>query len=133
MSALADPNAGYLVGETQTYPDGSTHYGEYRLGGTSLASPIFAGIMALADQAAGSPHGFANPLFYANTGAFTDVVPPSSTVAVVRTNFNNSVDASGGLSYKLRTADQDLSLSTGPGYDDVTGIGTPTLALLGLH
>ena len=30
------------------------HYGEYRIGGTSLSSPLFAGIMALADQAAAS-------------------------------------------------------------------------------
>ena len=132
VAALADPNAGYIIGETQTFPDGSVKYSEYRIGGTSLASPIFAGIMALADQATGSAHGFANPLFYQNAGAFTDVTSPASTVAVVRTNFNNSVDATDGLSYRLRTANQTLSLATTPGYDDVTGLGTPTAAVLGL-
>jgi subtilase family serine protease len=132
IAALADPNAGYLIGETQTFPDGSVKYSEYRIGGTSLACPIIAGIMALADQAAGHPHGFANPLFYGNTGAFTDVISPASTVAVVRTNYNNGVDASAGLSYRLRTANQTLSLQTTPGYDDVTGLGTPTAAILGL-
>ena len=130
VGALADPNAGYIVGQTQTFPDGTVKYSEYRLGGTSLASPIFAGIMALSDQALGHPHGFANPVFYAHAGAFTDVTSPASTVAVVRTNFNNSVDAGGGLSYRLRTANQTLSLETTPGYDDVTGVGTPTAALL---
>jgi hypothetical protein len=30
-------------------------YDEYRIGGTSLSSPLFAGVMALADQAAGTP------------------------------------------------------------------------------
>ena len=47
-SALdADPTTGMLVGETQTFPDG-VHYGEYRIGGTSLASPLFAGMTAQA-------------------------------------------------------------------------------------
>ena len=128
IAALADPNAGYLIGETQTFPDGSVKYSEYRIGGTSLASPIMAGIMALADQAAGHPHGFANPVFYslAGSASFTDIVSPASTLAMVRTNYNNNVDASAGLSYRLRTMNQTLSLKTTPGYDDVTGIGTPT-------
>ena len=91
-----------------------------------------AGIMALADQKAGHPHGFANPLFYSKAGssAFNDIVDPASTVAVVRTNFNNGEDASGGLSYRLRTFNQNLSLRTTPGYDDVTGLGTPTSSFL---
>lgn len=128
IAAVGDPNTGYIVGETQTFPDGTVRYSEYRLGGTSLSSPLMAGIMALADQAKGSPHGFANPLFYslAGSSAFTDITSPVSTVAVVRTNFNNGVDASAGLSYRLRTMNQTLSLQTTPGYDDVTGLGTPT-------
>ena len=132
VAALGDPNAGYLIGETQTFPDGHVAYSEYRIGGTSLSSPIFAGIMALADQAAGAPHGFSNPLFYAHQGAFTDVTTPGSTVAVVRTNYVNGVDASNGRVYRLRTANQTLSLQTTPGYDDVTGLGTPTAAVLSL-
>ena len=109
-------------------------YSEYRIGGTSLSAPLIAGIMALYDQAAGSPHGFANPLFYsfAGSAAFTDIRDPASTVAVVRTNYNNGVDASAGLSYRLRTMNQTLSLKTTPGYDDVTGLGTPTAAILSL-
>ena len=132
VAAIADPNTGYLIGETQTFPDGSIKYSEYRIGGTSLASPIFAGIMALADQAAGFAHGFANPLFYSltNTSAFTDVVSPASTLAVVRTNYINSVDASAGLAYSLRTLNQALSLQTTSGYDDVTGVGTPANGFL---
>lgn len=132
ISAFADPNAGLMIGETQTFPDGSAKYSEYRIGGTSLSSPIMAGIMALADQAHGSPHGFANPLFYSKAGsaAYHDVVSPASTLAVVRVNYNNSVDASAGVSYRLRALNQTLSLQTTPGYDDVTGVGTPTSAFL---
>src|SRR6266436_5362129 len=132
ISAVADVTTGYIIGETQTFPDGTVKYSEYRIGGTSLSSPIMAGIMALADQAAGHPHGFANPLFYslAGSASFKDIVSPASTVAVVRTNYKNGVDASNGLSYVLRTMNQTLSLKTPPGYDDVTGLGTPTSSFL---
>lgn len=51
-----DPQTGMLIGETQTFPDGRVRYSEYRIGGTSLSSPLYAGIEALADQAAGHPH-----------------------------------------------------------------------------
>jgi subtilase family serine protease len=126
VAALGDPQTGLLVGQTQTFPDGA-YYDEYRIGGTSLASPIFAGIMALADQRAGQPHGFANPAFYAHAGTFYDV--RSVKTAVARRNYNNGVDASAGTSDRLRTFD-DYSGSptqhTGPGWDNVTGLGTPT-------
>lgn len=132
VAALADPQTGFLIGQTQTFPDGVS-YDEYRIGGTSLASPIFAGLMALADQAAGHPHGFANPVFYANAGAFHDVT--SVKTAVARANYVDGVDAANGIVDRLRTLD-DYSGSptqhTGPGWDNVTGLGTPTSAMLGL-
>ena len=132
IAAVADPNSGYLIGETQTFPDGSVKYAEYRIGGTSLASPLVAGIMALANQAAGHTLGFVNPLLYglAGTSAFNDVNSPSSTIAVVRADYINGVDASNGLRYSLRTANQTLSLQTTSGYDDVTGLGTPASSFL---
>lgn len=126
VAALGDPQTGLLIGQTQTFPDGA-YYDEYRIGGTSLSSPIFAGLMALADQAAGSPHGFANPLFYAHAGAFYDVL--SVKTAVARRNFVNSVDASRGTSDFLRTFDDysgSPTQSTHAGWDNVTGLGTPT-------
>jgi subtilase family serine protease len=126
VAALGDPQTGLLIGQTQTFPDGA-YYDEYRIGGTSLSSPIFAGLMALADQAAGSPHGFANPLFYAHAGAFYDVL--SVKTAVARRNFVNSVDASQGTSDFLRTFDDysgSPTQSTHAGWDNVTGLGTPT-------
>ncbi len=125
VAALGDPQTGLLVGQTQTFPDG-TYYDEYRIGGTSLASPIFAGLMALADQKAGHPHGFANPVFYANPSSFYDVL--SVKTAVARRNYNNNVDASAGTSDRLRTFDDytgSPTQHTGPGWDNVTGLGTP--------
>jgi subtilase family serine protease len=130
IAAFGDPNTGYLIGQTQTFPDGSVSYSEYRIGGTSLSSPIMAGIMALADQSKGAPHGFGNPVFYApaTSGAFYDVLHVQA--AVVRVNYANGIDASNGLRYRLRTFDQDLSLQTTPGWDDVTGVGTPTSSFI---
>ena len=127
-----DPNTGYLIGQTQTFPDGTVQYSEYRIGGTSLASPLFAGLMALADQAKGEPHGFANPDLYAiaGTSAYNDVTNPASTVAVVRVDYVNSVDASNGTLISLRTMNQTVTLHTTAGYDDVTGVGTPTAGFL---
>jgi subtilase family serine protease len=126
ISTLGDPNTGFLVGETQTFPTG-VKYGEYRLGGTSLSSPILAGIMALANQKAGHALGFINPLLYkiGGTNALRDIVDPAKTVAVVRTNYVNGVNAHAGLSYSLRTMNQTGTLHTTPGFDDVTGFGTP--------
>jgi subtilase family serine protease len=116
-----------LVGQTQTFPDGTVKYSEYRIGGTSLSSPLFAGIMALADQLAGHAHGFANPALYAAAGssAYRDVTDPASTVAVVRVDYINGVDAADGTRITLRTMNQTGTLHTLTGYDDVTGVGSP--------
>ena len=132
IAADADPTTGFLVGQTQTFPDGSIKYGEYRIGGTSLASPLIAGIQALAQQANGFPLGFANPAIYDRYGSssFHDVTDhpygPGTTLADVRVDFANSVDASDGLITSLRTLGKDASLSATRGYDDVTGVGSPT-------
>ena len=142
VSALGDPQTGFLVGQTQTFfatsaTAAGARYSEYRIGGTSLSSPIMAGIFALANQArdaAGkSDLGFANPLLYSLNGssAVTDIVDPASTVAAVRVNFNNGEDATSGTTVILRTMNQTLSLRTTPGWDDVTGIGTPTSSFVG--
>ena len=125
VAALADPQTGLLVGQTQTFPDGA-YYDEYRIGGTSLASPIFAGLMALADQKAGSPHGFANPYIYDHASSFTDI--GSVKTAVARANFNNGVDATNGISDFLRTFDDytgSPTQHTNAGWDNVTGLGVP--------
>ena len=68
VGMVGDPNTGFLVGQTQTFPEGVS-YDEYRIGGTSLSSPLFAGVMALADQQAGVHHGFANPYLYSLAGS----------------------------------------------------------------
>jgi subtilase family serine protease len=126
VAAVGDPTTGMLVGQTQSFSDGN-YYDEYRIGGTSLSSPLFAGVMALADQRAGRAHGFANPALYAaaGTSAYRDVVNPRSTVAAVRVDYINSENAADGLRTSLRTMNQTGTIATRPGYDDVTGVGSP--------
>jgi subtilase family serine protease len=121
-----DVTTGMLIGETQTFPEGA-HYDQYRIGGTSLSSPLFAGMTALAFQHAGGGVGLLNSTIYANasTGVFTDVTGPGPDAGNVRVDFANGLDASGGLLYSVRTFDQDTSLDVNPGWDNVTGLGSP--------
>lgn len=127
IAAIGDPSTGFLVGQTQTFADGTARYSEYRIGGTSLSSPVLAGIQALADQAAGHPHGFANPAIYelAGTRAVHDVLKLPTSRAVVRVDYTNPADVSTAKVVSLRSFEQFRSLIVDKGYDDVTGIGTP--------
>ncbi|MFF3738640.1 protease pro-enzyme activation domain-containing protein [Streptomyces sp. NPDC002566] len=130
ISAIADPNTGFRVGQTQTFPDGSQRYSEYRIGGTSLAAPVIAGVQALAQQARGGAIGFANPAIYARYGSaayhdVTDRPTGAAGLAVARVDYVNGYDGAEGLTTSVRSLGEDSSLSAVRGYDDVTGVGTP--------
>jgi subtilase family serine protease len=134
ISMDGDPNTGMLIGETQTFPDG-VYYDQYRIGGTSLSSPLFSGVEAVANQLDHFDHGFVNPVLYkftSRTGAINDVRHVGG--GVVRVDYVNGVDARDGLTVSVRTFDyQGLTIHTTPGYDDVTGLGVPNgLAFLAL-
>jgi subtilase family serine protease len=136
IAAVADPQTGLLIGQSQTFPDNSVRYSEYRIGGTSLAAPVIAGIQALAQQARGGlPIGFANPAIYerAGTSAYHDVTDHplgNRFLGVVRIDYANGFDASDGTVASLRAFGQDQSLHATAGYDDVTGVGTPAAGYL---
>jgi subtilase family serine protease len=127
ISMPGDPNTGMIVGETQVFPDG-TYWAQYRIGGTSLSSPLLAGVIAVADQVNGRPLGFVNPLYYKLIGspALHDIVAPKTPQAQVRTNFTNGVNSGGGRTFLLQTIDvQSTTIHSTPGYDTETGVGTP--------
>ena len=140
VSMLADPRTGFLVGMSQgtvtsqpsgdgvVYTESGATYGYMLVGGTSLASPLFAGMEALAMQAAGSKLGYANPVFYKLYGSpqFHDVVPQPS--ALGHDPYQVAPDNSGNP--VLAVGDTDTSLKTAKGYDDVTGIGSPAPSFL---
>ena len=128
IAALGDPNTGMLIGQTQHFSTGA-QYDEYRIGGTSLSSPLMAGIMADAQQLSGTQIGFANPLIYSlPTGAFHGVTHIAG--GVVRADYANSENGNAGILYSVRTFDQQFTLATTFGYDDVTGRGTPNDSFL---
>ncbi|HTW10545.1 MAG TPA: S53 family peptidase [Acidimicrobiales bacterium] len=85
-------------------------------GGASAAAPFWAGIIALADQDAGHPLGFVNPDIY-RIGrsplyhkAFHDITTGNNTVTI------NGVTVTG--------------YQAGPGWDPVTGWGSPDAQVL---
>ncbi|MFD9005620.1 protease pro-enzyme activation domain-containing protein [Streptomyces sp. NPDC059582] len=130
ISAIADPNTGFKVGQTQTLANGSQAYSEYRIGGTSLAAPVIAAVQGLAQEARGGKAlGFANPSIYAKYGTkvYHDVTdnPTGSGLAVARVDFVNGFDATDGLATSVRSLGKDSSLKAVKGYDDVTGVGSP--------
>jgi hypothetical protein len=55
-----------------------------------------------------------------------DVEGSGAVPAVVRVNYNNGVDASAGTTVLLRSLDDEAqSIHVGPGWDDITGVGSP--------
>ena len=107
---------------------------------------MFSGVMAIAAQKAGHGLGQAAPLVYnLPSGAVTDVVAYSSPNNVTGT-VNGSPVSADSLAQPLQnttsyysalynspfstrwyvlTFGTDTSLTTGPGWDNVTGVGTP--------
>lgn len=132
ISMVADSTTGYLVGQTQTQANGKPAYSEYRIGGTSLSCPLFAALMALADQASGHRHGDVAPALYAHRAGGTLRDPSAApvangltTLANVRPDFTNTSDAQSPITYSLRLLGNLSTLHALNGFDDSTGLGTP--------
>ncbi len=108
VSAAADPDTGYLV--YRTPPDGGDPDWTV-IGGTSGASPFWAGIMLLTRQLAMGegvgPLGYVNPMLYALAASATP-----------NTIFHD-VTVGGNLFHHAT-----------PGWDFATGLGTPDVTAL---
>ena len=125
ISMDADPTTGMLVGQTQTFP-GAVAYDTYRIGGTSLSSPLFAGMTALKIQASGHRLGLLNPMIYADHSGFQDVTGAGIDAGNIRVDFANGLDASGGYRYSVRSFNTaNTTLKVGTGWDSETGWGSP--------
>ena len=124
VSNVADPATGMLIGQTQTFPDG-VRYGEFRVGGTSLAAPLVASKIIQATQATKKRLGDINPVLYKIDSSSYYDIKPSNTKGTVVEYYNNGKDASDGYFYEVRTWNQDASLHTATGWDPVTGLGRP--------
>jgi subtilase family serine protease len=86
--------------------------GYYIIGGTSEATPLFAGFIAVADQVAGHPLGLVNPLLYKlaaqKAAGIVDVTIGENTVSFVQGGRDHTVPG---------------YVAT-PGYDLASGLGT---------
>ena len=164
ISWLADPYTGVAI--LISVPGNVPEQVWQVWGGTSVAAPMFSGIWAIANQAAGAPLGQAAQYVYSlPAGAVNDVVPVSSktnvTGSIVDSNgttaYNSNAIVGGEAAGKYVTAiwdyaflqdtalvisfgadcdqaygfgfivqcNQSNALHTKPGWDNVTGVGTP--------
>jgi len=143
ISLDADAATGFLIGLHETFPNGTVRYGQTRFGGTSLASPLLAGVIADADQAAGVSAGFINPAIYkldSVPGAIFDVVPGGKQAQYRVDHAFSFVSGATGLVDQFREityegvvtycdetgncASRPNTLSTAKGYDSMTGLGS---------
>jgi len=92
--------------------------GWYQVCGTSEATPLFAGVVALAGQVAGHPLGLINPWLYQlsaeHAPGLVDVVTGNNTVSFTQAGRRDTV----------------RGFSAGPGYDLASGVGTINASLL---
>src|SRR6266851_5284208 len=146
VAMLADPFTGVEVIETfgnQTFVS--------VVGGTSLATPMFSGVMSIAAQKNGGVGlGQAAALLYTlPSGAVNDIAPfapPNNVTGTITTpsgTINLTADQLAGplqnttqyysalynspfsTRWFVLTFGTDSSLVTAPGWDNVTGVGTP--------
>ncbi|MDQ1085060.1 MULTISPECIES: S8 family serine peptidase [Microbacterium] len=118
VASLADPNTGFTI----AVPRGDTLAYEAH-GGTSLATPMVASMVAIAKARTGVQVGLAAPYLYdlAGSSAFRDVVPASAGTWYRRAASTGQLWLE--TLYLWDTRPQ--SLQSAPGWDPVTGIGIP--------
>lgn len=177
VAMVADPYTGFLFGESFTIAgnaladqgctatSSTVEFCQIGIGGTSLASPLMAGVIAVTNSkrlANGEPLvGFANPWLYgigSQRGAqfrhaINEIDAPTDPVALLRgyaVNLNElRVITVNSVPFNITTAPYALEVCglevclgvndvfnytsnssasvppTGPGYNDVTGLGVP--------
>jgi subtilase family serine protease len=141
IGMLADPFTGVEIIETDP---ATGQLAVSVIGGTSLACPLFSGVMAIASQKAGRALGQAAPLLYGLTSGVRDIVPPPSATDVTGTINGTSYSAAAlahpatatpfysafynspfSTRWFVLSFNTDSSLHTDAGWDNVTGVGAP--------
>jgi hypothetical protein len=109
----ADPNTGYAVYDSFAYQ--GTSYGWLQIGGTSAGAPQWAALLAIADQ-----------------GRALSSLPAidSSSPQEVMTTLYKSSSTADFHDITSGTSTGSPNYSSGPGYDYVTGLGSPRAALV---
>ncbi len=124
VAALADPYTGFLEGYTAVNFDGSSDPGsfsEFGIGGTSVASPLIAAMTADAQHIQHRTLGFLAPALYKayNTSRVVDV---RHVVSGEYLGTDSGIDP---RPVEIFNDAKASTLESGPGWDNVTGVGTP--------
>jgi subtilase family serine protease len=132
IAAVADSFTGFAAGVLMFPKHKPPKFVEVLIGGTSLASPIVAGIVADAQQGQHKAFGFTDPVLYRLNGtpALNDMLPVTSrTPGLFRAD---ACDAQTCRKAFLFTFDDQNPTMRGykgqvtlKGYDNMSGIGTP--------
>jgi subtilase family serine protease len=155
VSALADPYTGFPVVQSDLSYGKKNHVLEPGWGGTSLATPIFTALWAIAQQRAGGPLGLAAPVLARMKTGLTDVLPLSSPDSLSGTITKKKGKTTLTTAQIFAPPDQDdpvflgtlwppnyysdmfalafgvdSSLTVTRGWDNVTGYGTPNAAFV---
>jgi subtilase family serine protease len=112
VSADASPHTGMTV----VISDGGNHFTIRNSGGTSTTAPLWAGLIALADQYAGRHLGFVNPAIYriARSASYHEA-------------FHDITEGNNTPSFAGHTI---TGYTATPGWDPVTGWGSPNAQAL---
>ncbi len=111
VSYVADPNTGVAVYDTTSF---FGQKGWFQIGGTSVGAPQWAAIIGLANQGRSCASNGIGCLSTSNTNfspLYNAASPPLSTT------YNSN--------YRDITAGSNVCCAAGPGYDFVTGLGSP--------
>jgi subtilase family serine protease len=112
VAADADPSTGMAL----AISDGGQHHILIGAGGTSAAAPLWAAVIALADQYAGRNLGFVNPALY----------------RIGRSAYYHQAfhDVSTGTNTVVFATQTITGYQAAPGWDPVTGWGSPNAQVL---
>jgi subtilase family serine protease len=134
LAADADLFTGFATGIMRFPKDKPPKFAEITVGGTSMASPLVAGMIADAQQGQHTAFGFTNPVLYRLNGtpALHDILPSTArTPGLFRAEACDAA-ALGCHRLSLITFDDQSPTMHGytgqvtlKGYDNMTGIGTP--------
>jgi subtilase family serine protease len=127
IAALADAFTGFATGLLRFPKNKPPQFFEIPVGGTSLASPLVAGIVADAQQGQHTVFGFTDPVLYRMTGtpAVRDMLPVTSHTPGLFHGVTGPGPRLFTFDDQNPTMPQYQGQVTIKGYDNMTGIGTP--------
>jgi subtilase family serine protease len=139
LSASADPFTGMALGLLSFKDSKSPTYSQVPIGGTSESSPLVAGMVTAAQQGQPAAFGFINPAIYrlSGTSAFFATLPLTSKSPAEYRGLVCDLAEFASICGKpptmtLTTFDDQSPAMRGytgqvtlPGYDNMTGLGTP--------